>query len=97
MEQKGNGRLTELKPKKGIVIEVALNDYFSVWEVVMDGTLMGTFETEEEAARCSESIHLAFETGYINGLLLGYRNKEEAKVALEDRGISFSKVFRFDD
>ena len=90
-------RLQAIQPKLGMTIEVIYNEEFSVWEVSMEGTGMGVFETEEDASRAAENIHLAFETGYTNGLLLAYNDKPKAKKALEDRGIQFGVVLSTED
>ena len=85
----------EMKAIETLYIESIYNQEFELWEVSMLGQLMGSFETEEEAAKCAVNLHLAFETGYTNGSLVGYKDSNDAKEKLKNRGIKF--VPRFDE
>ena len=87
----------ELLSSESLVIESMYNNEFEVWEVSLQGMLMGNFVTEEEASSFATSLHLAVELGYMNGLLLGYKDKEAAKEALEQRGVEFSTYLNLED
>lgn len=87
----------KLEGSETLEIASVFNEEFNVWEVSMQGRSLGVFTTEDEAADCAAATHLAFEMGYVNGLLLGRDNPEKAKAALEARGITFSKYIKFED
>ena len=80
-----------------LVVESLYNQETDKWEVSSQDCFIGMYYTEEEAAAVAVHIHLAFETGYINGLLLAYQDKPRAKQALEDRGIQFRQRIQFDE
>lgn len=87
----------QLDSSEELVIENMYNEEFEVWEVTLQGLLMGNFVTEEEAGKCAANLHLAVEMGYMNGLLLGYKDKDQAKKALEQRGVEFNTYLNLDD
>lgn len=86
----------ELKSNPTLIIETIFNKEESNWEVTLNDSLMGTFQTEIDAANASEMIYSSFETGYVNGLLLAFESNglKKAKEALESRGIQFETRLR---
>lgn len=86
-----------LNSSEELVIESMYNEEFDIWEVTLQGMLMGNFVTEEEAGKCAANLHLAVEFGYTNGLLLGYNDRDQAKTALAQRGVEFSTYLDLDD
>lgn len=87
----------KLEGSQTLELESIYNEDFHAWEVSLQGKSLGAFATEDEAADLAANVHLAFELGYVNGLLLGRDNPQEAKEALEVRGIQFSKYIKFED
>ena len=87
----------ELKSNPTLIIESILNEETGLWEVSLNDSLMGTFQSETSASKSVDQIYSAFETGYVNGLLLGFEvdGLEKSKQALIDRGIQFKEVLRF--
>lgn len=87
----------ELKSNPTLIIECFQNEETSLWEVSLNDSLMGSYLTESLASEAADQIYSAFETGYVNGLLLSFEEdgKEKAKQALVDRGIQFKEVLRF--
>lgn len=79
----------EIKSDNMLIIESLYNEEFELWEVTLQGQFINYFAKEEEASSCAKSLHIAFELGYTNGLLLGYSDKEKAKRSLESRGVNF--------
>lgn len=80
-----------------LILENLYNADTGKWEVSTNDYLIGIYDTEEKAAEVAVAVHLAFETGYINGLLLGYKDKAKAREALQDRGVQFKKFMSFED
>ena len=80
-----------------LLLESLYNATTEKWEVSTQDSLIGIYDTQEEAAQVAVAVHIAFETGYVNGLLLGYQDKAKAKEALQDRGIHFNKHMTFED
>ena len=87
----------KLEAKDTLILESIYNEDFELWEVSLDNNLLGNFVTEEEAGRFAANIHLAFEMGYTNGLLLGIDDPSEVRTALEKRGIQFRQYLQFDN
>lgn len=96
-EEEEKAVANKLESSQTLEIESIFNEEFNAWEVSLQGKSLGAFATEDEAADCAANVHLAFEMGYVNGLLLGREHPEKAKAALEDRGVSFSKYIKFED
>lgn len=82
-------------PDDSYVVENIYNPETDQWEVVSEGYVVGVFETEEQGSLCAANTHLAFETGLINGLLIGYNSAAAAKEALEKRGIRFENQIMY--
>lgn len=76
----------ELEEKVGLEIGVFPNK--EKWDVVLDQTIMATFADRETAIETSKSIYIAYETGYLNGILLAQKNPQVAIEALVSRGFN---------
>lgn len=79
-----------------VIIEAIRNEDTGFWEVHFQGHLLQECTTEEDAGSYAKDLFTVYETGYVNGLLLGYGSKDRAKKALENRNIRFKPSFRYD-
>lgn len=71
-------------------LEIGVFPLEDKWEVVLDQTSMIVLDDRETAIDVSKSLYIAYETGYINGLILGKKDQEEATHALLERGFDLS-------
>lgn len=78
--------LKDMLVQTPLMIESIYNYEYELWEVSMNGQLLGSYTTEEEAAELAAHIHLAFECGYINGIHLALKTPGKAQKTLLERG-----------
>lgn len=78
--------LRDILEQTPLMIESAYNEEYELWEVSMDGQLIGSYITEDEAAELAANIHLAFEWGYVNGIHLALNTPGKAQKSLLERG-----------
>ncbi len=79
-----------------VIIEAVQNEDTGFWEVHFQGHILQECTSEAEAGSYAKDLFTVYETGYVNGLLLGYESKERAKQALENRHIRIRPSNRYD-
>lgn len=85
MQQEEWSEMIEGSP---LVIASMYNEEYELWEVSLNGMLLGNFIEEDEAANLAANIHFAFEHGYVNGIQQALDDPAQAQRALVARGLA---------
>lgn len=86
-EKKGTGVITT---------RITEDTEHQLFEVHLNDKPVDVYHSKEDAERAVLLIEQAYEDGLINGLLIGYKDKEVAKKELTARGVTFETVIDFD-
>lgn len=80
-----------------MVIRATYDSQFEVYEIHLNDRPVDVAKDKEELDRCVAIIETAFKEGLINGLLIGYDNKDKARDELKAHGVQFGRIFDYDD